>query len=224
MCLSANQYLPRDFFPLESAIPNHWAQRRQTLLVEEVGIVVKSMSFGIRQNHVNLEKLPKFWVCFLIRRMWTLRATRSVIVGIKCDCPIQCLVLCQHIIRRSMNAIYTAFYLLQLLTHSYPPSSLWIVLRDSWMELLKTELSSAALVRRVWSKTRSICITWESAEFQALPRPIPSESALLKDFQVICMHSKYLCRGIGLLFRMLAGVVWEAWGHRNTWHLCSGIL
>lgn len=32
---------------------------KETLIVEEVGIVVKSMSFGIRQNHVNLEKLPE---------------------------------------------------------------------------------------------------------------------------------------------------------------------
>lgn len=114
---------------------------KETLIVEEVGIVVKSMSFGIRQNHVNLEKLPELWVCFLICRLWTPIATRRVMEGIKCDCTIKSLVLCQRIVSCSASNIYTTLCLLQLLNHSCSPSSLWILLLNSLgMELLKTEL------------------------------------------------------------------------------------
>lgn len=106
--------------------------------MEEVAIVVKSMSFEIRQNHVNL---PQLQVCFLICRMWTLIATRNIIVGIKGNCTIKCLVLCQHTVRRSMNDTYTTLYLFPPVAHSYPPSSLWTLPHDSLgMELLKTEL------------------------------------------------------------------------------------
>lgn len=54
---------------------------KETLIAEEVGTVLKSMSFGIRQNHVNLEKLPK--LCFLICKIWTPVATQRLTVGIK---------------------------------------------------------------------------------------------------------------------------------------------
>ena len=65
MSTSARQYPLEDSFPLKNAIQTCSGCKGGILIAEEVGIVVKSVSFEIRQNHVNLEKLPKLWVCFL---------------------------------------------------------------------------------------------------------------------------------------------------------------
>lgn len=98
--------------------------------------------------------------------------------------------------------------LCQLLNLGCPPSFLWILLLDSLgMELLKTEWPSAILLHKVWSRTRNICISWESQNsqnFRPHSRSIQPQSALLIDVQVICMPN-IVWEGIGLTFQDASG-------------------